>query len=107
MFGRRTRNVAVGRVSRRLPILRRLPVVRLLAIAEIALVARRHLQHLSPDERRRLTALVRARRRGLSPVEQDELRGLVAKLDPRAFAGSAVDRISPVPLPHRFTRGRY
>ena len=30
-----------------------------------------------------------------------------AKLDVRAFAGSAVDRLSPLPLPKRLTGARY
>jgi hypothetical protein len=85
---------------------RSLPFFRIFAIARLALVARRHLQHLTPDERRRLAALVR-KRRGLSAGEKEELRDLVGKLDARAFAGSAVERISPLPLPRRFTRARY
>ena len=90
----------------RIPGLKRLPVLKLLAVGELALVARRHLQHLDADERRRLAELVR-HRRALSPAERDELRSLVAKLDARAFAGSAVDRLSPVPLPRRLTGARY
>jgi hypothetical protein len=39
--------------------------------------------------------------------ERRELRELVAKLDPRAFAGGAADRLSPVPLPKRLTGARY
>jgi hypothetical protein len=78
----------------------------LLAIAEVASVARRHLRHLDADERRRLMHLVR-RGPGLSAAERDELRGLVAKLDMRGLAGSAVQRISPVPLPKRLTGARY
>ena len=90
----------------RIPGLKRLPVVNLLAIGELALVARRHLQLLDTDERRRLARLVRRGPR-LSAGERDELRDLVAKLDMRALAGSAVQRISPVPLPKRLTRARY
>jgi hypothetical protein len=39
--------------------------------------------------------------------EREELRGLVGKLDTRAFAGSALARLSPLPLPKRLTRARY
>jgi len=81
-------------------------VVKLLAIAELAGVARQHLQHLTPAERRRLGQLAR-RGHHLSARERRELRKLVDKLDPRAFAGSAAERISPVPLPRRLTRARY
>jgi len=81
-------------------------VVRLLAIGELALVARRHMQHLDPAQRRRLAALVR-RGRGLTVPEREELRGLIALLDTRAFAGSALQRLSPLPLPKRLTRARY
>jgi hypothetical protein len=101
-----TRNFVLDRASRRIPFVRRIPIIRLLFIAELALVAGRHVQHLTPDERRRLAALVR-KRRELTPSERDELRDLVGKLDPRAFAGSVVDRVSPLPLPRRLTRKRY
>jgi hypothetical protein len=77
----------------------------LLAIAGLASVARRHLQHLDKAERRRLVELVRRGPR-LSPAERHELRRLVSKLDMRGLAGSAVERISPVPLPKRLTRAR-
>ena len=90
----------------RVPGLKRLPVLKLLAVAELALVARKHLQHLDATERRRLAELVR-RGRGLSAAEREELRSLVLKLDVRAFAGSAVQRLSPVGLPRRLTGGRY
>jgi hypothetical protein len=94
------------RAIQRIPVLKHLPVVRLLAIGELALVARRHMQHLDPAERRRLAQLVR-RGRAMSVPEREELRGLVAKLDTRAFAGSALSRLSPLPLPKRLTRARY
>jgi hypothetical protein len=100
------RDTAIKGTASRLPGLRRLPLLKLLAIAELAAVANKHLQHLTPKERRRLLELGR-KGRGLSPKERDELRKLVAKLEPRAFAGSAADRLSPVPLPRRLTRARY
>lgn len=78
------------------------PILRVLEIAEVALLARRHLQRLSPGEARRIAELVR-RGRSLSPQEKAELRTLTAKLEPRAFAGAAVAHLSPVPLPRRLT----
>ena len=84
---------------------RRLPFFKVLALAEIALLARRHLQSLTPVERQRMVELVRRGRR-LTPAERLELRELTAKLEPRVFAGGVADAFSPVPLPRRLTRGR-
>jgi hypothetical protein len=94
--------------ARRIPGLRRLPMLKLLAIGEIALLARNHLARLSPAERRRLIELLRqgrGRSRNLSDDERAELSELVAKAEPRRFAGLAADRLSPVPLPRRITHG--
>ena len=88
-----------------LSLVRRLPFFRIVAIGRLALVARRHLQSLSPVERRRLAELVR-HSRSLSPPERDELRRLVSKLEPGVFARAAVDAFSPVGLPGRFGRRR-
>jgi hypothetical protein len=85
-------------------LMRRLPFLKILAVAEVAMLVRRHMRALQPDERRRMAQLVR-RGRGLTPAERQELRGLVARLEPRAFAGAAADAFSPVPLP-RWLRGR-
>jgi|SRR4051794_19012565 len=104
MFGRRKRK-EVG-VSRRVPFLRRIPVVRWIFIAELAIIARRHYLHLTPGERRELFGLMR-QGRNLTPKQRDELRRLVRKLEPRAFAGSAANRISPLPLPRRLTKAKY
>jgi hypothetical protein len=84
---------------------RRLPFLKVLAIAQLALLARRHLQALSPDERRRMAELAR-RGRGLTPAERTELRELAGKLEPRAFAGAVADAFSPIPLSGRVIRGR-
>jgi hypothetical protein len=84
-------------------LLRRMPFFKVLAVAQTALLARRHLQRLDVDDRRRLGELVRRGRR-LSPAERDDLRGLLAKLGPREFAFAAADRFSPVPL--RWLGGR-
>jgi hypothetical protein len=78
---------------------------KLLAIGEVALLARKHLQKLPAADRRRIGELVRRGHR-LSPAERDELRALLSRLEPSAFAGAALDRFSPVPLPRRFTRRR-
>jgi hypothetical protein len=106
MMGRALISSGLPQAVARIPGLKRLPVLKLLAVAELALVARKHLQHLDAAERGRLAQLVR-RGRGLSAREREELRGLVSKLDARAFAGSAVERLSPVRLPRRLTGGRY
>src|SRR6478735_5856606 len=97
--------VAVG-YARGVKVIRRLPILRLIAIAKLALVAKRHLDHLTPAERRRLAKLVR-RPHNLTSKEQKDLRRLVGKLDLRAFAGSTADRFSPLPLPRRLTKARY
>jgi hypothetical protein len=85
--------------------IRRLPFLKLIAVVELALLARRHLGALSPHERRRMAELAR-RGRKLTAAERDELRRLALKLEPRAFAGSAVNKFSPVRLPRRLTHGR-
>jgi len=106
VLGRSVLSHGLPRAVARIPGLKHVPALKLLAIAELALVARRHLQHLDAPQRRRLAQLVR-RGHGLSMAEREELRGLVAKLDARAFAGSAVQRLSPLPLPKRLTGARY
>ena len=83
--------------------IRRLPFFKLLAIAQIALLVRRHLRNLTPLELRRMGELVRRGHR-LDRDERSELRSLVAKLEPGAFAFAAADRVSPLPLPRRFGR---
>ncbi|MDQ6732082.1 MAG: hypothetical protein M3022_17790 [Actinomycetota bacterium] len=100
---------SLGRAATHVPGLRQLPVFKLISIAEVGLLARDHLLRLSPAERRRLIGLVRIARgrpSHLSAADREELAELVAKLEPRLLAGEAVDRISPVSLPKRFTRGR-
>ena len=100
---------AVARGVNRVPGLSRLPVLKLLAIGEIAVLARNHLLKLEPDERRRLVELVRSGRgrpSNLSAGEREELAELVAKAEPRLFAGSVADKLSPVPLPRRVREGR-
>ena len=92
----------------RVPGLKRLPVMKVLALGEVALLAQQHLSKLTPDERRRLLALVRqghGRPRNLAADEREELAALVAKAEPRRFAGLAADAFSPVPLPKRVVHG--
>jgi hypothetical protein len=100
--------IAVLKATERLPGLRRLPMLRLLALGEVVLLARDHIEKLEPQERRRLVVLVgRARGRAskLSRGERAELQRLIAKAEPRLFAGTAADKLSPVPLPDRVVRG--
>jgi hypothetical protein len=104
--GAATRGIAHG-VSR-IPGLKRLPVLKLLSVAEIALLARTHAAKLTPAERRRLVELVRVGRgrpSRLSADDREELASLVAKAEPRLFAGMAADKLSPVPLPRRLVEG--
>jgi hypothetical protein len=92
-----------------LPGLRRLPMFKLIAVAEVLLLAREHMTRLEPAERRRFTSLVRRAstpRRELSRAEHDELATLIAKTEPRLFAGRAAEKLSPVPLPARLVHGR-
>jgi hypothetical protein len=97
----------VGRAASRVPGLRRLPVMRLLLLGEVLLVARAHIERLTPAERRRFVLLMREARgrpSTLSTNKHDELQALIAKADPRAFAAATADKLSPVPLPRRLTR---
>jgi hypothetical protein len=75
-----------------------MPLFRLLAVAQTALLVRRHLQRLDANDRRRLAELVR-RGRGMNAAEREELRRLLAKLEPRAFAVTTANAFSPLPLP--------
>jgi hypothetical protein len=87
---------------------RGLPVVQIWILGRLALLAGRHVAKLDPQERRRLAMLV-ARGRGrpskLSAPDAAELRRLVGKLEPRLFAGHAVTRLSPLPVPKRLLYG--
>jgi hypothetical protein len=72
---------------------------RVLAIAQVALLIRRHLALLEPDERVRLARLVRDSkgrpRSNLSANEREELLRLVRKLEPGQFGRSAFSHIRP------------
>lgn len=78
-----------------------MPFLKLMALAQIALLARRHLQRLDANDRHRLSELAR-RGHSLDRAERDELRGLLGKLEPGAFAAATADAFSPVRLPRRF-----
>ena len=84
------------------------PVARLLLVADVAMVAGRHLGRLDGAQRRRLLTLL-ARSRGrpstLTAPERRELLYLLARLEPRLFLGTAVRRLSPVPVPKRLLYG--
>src|SRR4051794_19045399 len=99
---------ATTRLLSHVPGLRRLPPFKLFAIAEVALLAGRDLSPPTPARRRPLVALLRdgrGRGRNLPDRERDELAALVAKVEPRRFAGAAADRLSPVRLPRRIVNG--
>jgi hypothetical protein len=84
------------------------PIVGVLLAAEIAAMAWRHLAMLNGAQRRRLLALLgqaRGRPGSLSHSERDELRALIATLQPRLFLGSATRRLSPLPVPKRVLFG--
>jgi hypothetical protein len=85
--------------------LRRMPFLKLLAVAQTVLLARRHLLQLSGDDRRRLRELV-MRGKGMNAAERDELRRLLSKLEPTAFAFATADAFSPLPIPGRRWRRR-
>ncbi len=99
-----------GMVGRRLArrFGRGVPVVQVWTLGQLALLAGDHVRKLDPTERRRLVALVRegrGRPSRLSDADAHELRRLVAKLEPRLLAGTAVNRLSPVPVPKRLLFG--
>jgi hypothetical protein len=88
---------------------RAIPMMRLVAAAQVVMLARRHWLRLEPHERRRLLTLVRVaggRRGRLTPDERLELAQLVAKADPKLFAGLVVQKFSPVPFPKRMVRAK-
>lgn len=95
--------------SKLLKTTRAIPMARLMAAAQVVMLARRHWHRLEPYERRRLVTLVRVaggRRGRLTPGERLELLRLIAKADPRLFAGLVAEKFSPVRLPRRVVRGK-
>lgn len=85
-------------------LLKAMPFLRLLAIGQMILLARRHFRRLGPGDRRRMAELVR-KGRGATPAERDELRAIMAKLEPKEFAFAAAKRFSPMPLGRLGNRG--
>jgi hypothetical protein len=67
--------------------------LRVLAIAQLALLVRRHLTLLEPDERSRLAKLVAQSKgrpkRNLTANDREELLRLVRKLEPGEFGRNA------------------
>jgi hypothetical protein len=82
-------------------ILRRMPIFKWLALGQTVMLAWQHLQRLDANDRRRLGQIVR-RGRHMSREERGELRRILGKLEPRAFAFTTAGRFSPLPLPRRF-----
>jgi hypothetical protein len=85
--------------------LRRMPFLKLLAVGQTVLLARRHLLQLDGDDRRRLRELV-MRGKAMNAAERDELRRLLSKLEPTAFAFATADAFSPIPILGRRWRQR-
>jgi hypothetical protein len=81
-----------------------IPMARLVAAGQVVMLARRHWHRLEPAERRRVVTLVRVaggRRGRLTAAERLELARLIAKADPKLFAGLMIKRFSPLPVPKR------
>jgi hypothetical protein len=76
-------------------VFKRIPFIKIIALAQLAMLARQHYQRLDGNERKRLLDLVR-HPQSLTPADKSELKGLVAKMEPRAFAGSAARHVSPL-----------
>ena len=70
-----------------------MPWMRILAIAQVALLLKRHLERLEPEERSELGRLVRKSklrpRSNLDPSERAELKRLAVKLEPGEFGRGA------------------
>ena len=98
----------IGRGVTRIPGLKRLPVMKVLALGEIALLAQRHLSLLTPDERRRLVALVRRARAARATCRRTSARSSPSWSPRRSRAGSPASpptRSLPCPLPKRLVNG--
>jgi len=78
--------------------LKAIPFFRLLAIGQTVLRARRHWRGLEPTDRRRLRTLV-MRGHKMTAAERDELRAILGRLEPRAFALATANAFSPVRVP--------
>ena len=72
---------------------------RAIAIGQIALVAKRHLEHLTPAERTELRGLIaksKGRPGNLTQTERSRIMALVKKLEPAAFARNAASTAVPL-----------
>ena len=89
---------------------RGVPVVALLSAAEVAMLAKAHLRQArrapSGAACSRWSPKARGGAGALSAAERGELGALVAKLQPRAFVGSAADHFSPCRCPSACSTGR-
>lgn len=84
------------------------PLARVIVVGQLAVLAGRHIAKLGPAERARLLVLLRkahGRPSTLGDDEHEELIALVARIEPQAFLGTAVQRLSPVPVPRRLVEG--
>lgn len=64
-----------------------------LMVVQLAMTLRRHWKYLTPDERRRLSTLIKKSQGSparLTPAERADVRRLVRKLEPIAIARSVV-----------------
>ena len=72
---------------------------RAIAIGELALLAKRHLEHLEPGEGtelRRLLTKSKGRPGNLTAKERSRLMELAKKLEPGAFAKTAATNVTPL-----------
>ncbi|MGI9020670.1 MAG: hypothetical protein ACR2G3_08180 [Solirubrobacterales bacterium] len=71
--------------------------LRILAVAQVALLAKRHLELLEADERKRLGSLVAKSkgrpRKNLSANEREEMLRLVKKAEPGQFGRGAFTQV--------------
>lgn len=91
----------VSRTFSRAGALRKIPLVRMVALAEVIVLANEHVHKLTQQERHRLVELVkrgRARPSHLSARERRELRGLLAKAEPKQFVSRAMLKVTGIPL---------
>lgn len=76
----------------------------LVILAEVVMLAKEHYERLTPRERHRIVTLVRDAKgmpRNLSSRERRELEELIAKAEPKRFASTAADKLSPISLRRR------
>lgn len=93
--------------ARRFPGLRRLPLLEIVLVGQVVMLAREHLERLTPRERHRIVVLLRDCRGRVGHLPEDqraELQALIAKVEPRLFAETATRTLSPLPLLGRVTR---